>query len=85
MVVGGLHLVPVEQQPAVETVDFLSRRIRPTPEYVLPLHCTGLEPRAMLRAKMGKRVVSGGVGMKVVVEGTGGDEELDHVDLGVVE
>ncbi|WRT65723.1 uncharacterized protein IL334_002671 [Kwoniella shivajii] len=74
-VVGGLHLVPTQYQPAVETVDFLSRRIQPPPDYILPLHCTGLEPRAMLREKMGEKIVPCGTGVKVVWSGTDEDDE----------
>jgi 7,8-dihydropterin-6-yl-methyl-4-(beta-D-ribofuranosyl)aminobenzene 5'-phosphate synthase len=79
MVVGGLHLVPAAQQPVVETVDFLSRRLRPSPKYVLPLHCTGLEARAMLRQAMGDACITAGVGMRVTVDAKA-DEELDADD-----
>lgn len=75
MVVGGLHLVPTRQQPVKETVDFISRRVQPTPTYVLPLHCTGLEPRAKLREAMGDAIVPAGVGMRVVVEASAPGEE----------
>jgi 7,8-dihydropterin-6-yl-methyl-4-(beta-D-ribofuranosyl)aminobenzene 5'-phosphate synthase len=83
MVVGGLHLVPTQQQPVKETVDFLSRRLQPTPQYILPLHCTGLEPRAMIRQAMGDAVVPAGVGMKVVVNGK--DDQLDEVELKILD
>ncbi|RSH94714.1 hypothetical protein EHS25_004519 [Saitozyma podzolica] len=79
MVVGGLHLVPTAQQPVVETVDFLSRRLRPSPKYVLPLHCTGLEARAMLRQAMGDACITAGVGMRVTVDAKA-EEELDADD-----
>ena len=39
IVVGGVHLVPVEQQPMAETVDFFARCFQPTPRFVLPQHC----------------------------------------------
>lgn len=85
MVVGGLHLVPVEVQPVDETVDFLVRRVRPQPDWVLPLHCTGMAPRAKLVAAFGNKCVPAGVGMKVVVEGDEAREaELDEVDVKVV-
>ncbi|WWC68609.1 uncharacterized protein I206_102539 [Kwoniella pini CBS 10737] len=74
-IVGGLHLSPVEKQPVTQTVDFLSRRIKPPPNHILPLHCTGLEPRAMLREKMGNKVVSCGTGLKVIWKGSDKDEE----------
>lgn len=69
MIVGGLHLVPANVQPVTETIDFLSRRIDPLPDYILPLHCTGLEPRGKLMAALGERCVPAGVGMKVLVSG----------------
>lgn len=79
MVVGGFHLVPTAQQPVTETVDFLSRRLRPTPKYVLPLHCTGLEARAMIRQAMGDACIPAGVGMRVTVEAKA-DDEIDADD-----
>ena len=83
MVVGGFHLVPTHQQPVKETINFLAHRLKPTPEYVLPLHCTGLEPRAMLRAALGDRCIPAGVGMRATVIGDGDREaELEDVDCG---
>jgi 7,8-dihydropterin-6-yl-methyl-4-(beta-D-ribofuranosyl)aminobenzene 5'-phosphate synthase len=70
MIVGGLHLVPVSQQPAAQTVDFIANKLDPQPEYVLPLHCTGMEPRSMLRNALGDRCVPAGVGLRVIVEGS---------------
>ncbi|KAL1411637.1 hypothetical protein Q8F55_002601 [Vanrija albida] len=85
MVVGGFHLVPVEQQPVKETVDFLARRLQPRPEYVLPLHCTGLAPRAALRNALGDACIAAGVGMKVVVTGDEAAEAaLDAVEPKVI-
>lgn len=75
MVVGGLHLVPVVQQPVQQTVDFLARRLQPTPDYVLPLHCTGLEPRARLKVALEERVIAAGVGMRVIVDSDAANEE----------
>lgn len=84
MIVGGLHLVPATVQPVEETVDFLARRLQPPPDYVLPLHCTGLEPRGKLRAAMGERCVPAGVGMKVVVQGSDAlEEELERRNVRV--
>jgi len=86
MIVGGLHLVPTYQQPVKETVDFISRRIQPRPKYVLPLHCTGLEPRAKLREVLGDAYIPAGVGMKVVVEGENGAEEaVDAMQLKILD
>jgi 7,8-dihydropterin-6-yl-methyl-4-(beta-D-ribofuranosyl)aminobenzene 5'-phosphate synthase len=69
MIVGGFHLVPVEQQPVDMTIDFIARRLQPKPRYVLPLHCTGLEPRARLKRALGDACIAAGVGMKVTVDG----------------
>jgi len=86
MVAGGLHLVPVAQQPVTQTVDFLARRVQPTPKFVLPLHCTGLEPRGRIRTAMGDACVPAGVGMRVVVEGDeSGDAQLASLKLGVID
>lgn len=71
MVVGGLHLITIEVQPVKETVDFLSKH---RPEWIVPLHCTGFEPRAKLIEEFGNRCVASGVGIKVVIEG---DEAAD--------
>jgi 7,8-dihydropterin-6-yl-methyl-4-(beta-D-ribofuranosyl)aminobenzene 5'-phosphate synthase len=85
MVVGGLHLVPVEVQPVRETVDFLSRRIRPQPDWILPLHCTGMAPRAQLINAFGEKCIPAGVGMKVVVNGDPEkDVTLDDVEVKIV-
>ncbi|ODN76528.1 hypothetical protein L202_05195 [Cryptococcus amylolentus CBS 6039] len=72
-IIGGLHLVPTNIQPAAQTVDFIARKVEPEVQYVLPLHCTGLEARGWLREEMGDRCVPAGVGMKGVFEG-GSDE-----------
>ncbi|WVQ64928.1 uncharacterized protein L199_003098 [Kwoniella botswanensis] len=75
-IVGGLHLAPIQSQPAKQTAEFLSERIVPQPNYVLPLHCTGLEARAMLRDRLGDRVVHCGTGISVVWSGTDEDDEI---------
>lgn len=82
MVVGGLHLVPATVQPVEETVELLSKKLQPPPDYVLPLHCTGLEPRGKLKAALGERCVPAGVGMKVVVKGSDAlENELERRDV----
>ena len=86
MIVGGLHLVPTWQQPVTQTIDFISRRLQPRPQYVLPLHCTGLEARGKILQAMGAACIPAGVGMKVVVEGaTEKDDELDQMELKIVD
>lgn len=85
MVVGGFHLVPIETQPVTETVDFLSRRVQPTPKYVLPLHCTGMAPRAALRNALGDACIAAGTGMRVIVQGDDeAEKHLDDVEVRVV-
>ena len=86
MVVGGLHLVPTAMQPVKETIDFLARRILPRPKYVLPLHCTGLEARGMMRDALGEGCIPAGVGMKVVIQGDeAADAALDELELKVID
>lgn len=86
MVVGGFHLVPVEQQPVDLTIDFIARRLRPSPAYVLPLHCTGLEPRARLKAALGDRCIPAGVGMRVTVDGNEEEERtIESADVRITE
>jgi len=85
MVVGGLHLVPVEVQPVNETIDFLARRVSPRPDWILPLHCTGMAPRAKLTNEFGEKCIPAGVGIKVVVDGDEGREKaLDEVEVKIV-
>ncbi|WWC87910.1 uncharacterized protein L201_002810 [Kwoniella dendrophila CBS 6074] len=74
-IVGGLHLSPIQNQPAKETIEFLTEKIDPLPKYILPLHCTGLESRSMLREKLGSDVVVPcGTGIEVIWSG---DDEDD--------
>lgn len=85
IIVGGFHLVPVEQQPVEQTVDFIFRRIQPPPAYVLPLHCTGLEPRARLKAALGSRCIPAGVGMRVTVASdVEAEEVLGNVEVSIL-
>lgn len=86
MIVGGLHLVPVHQQPVDETVDFIARRIQPRPAYVLPLHCTGLEPRSRLKVALGDACIPAGVGMRVTVQGDAAEEvEMEEVEVKIIQ
>lgn len=82
MVVGGLHLIPIETQPVMETVEFLGKRMNPRPDWIVPLHCTGVEARGKLIDEFGKQCIPSGVGMKVTVEGDDEkDQKLDDIDL----
>jgi 7,8-dihydropterin-6-yl-methyl-4-(beta-D-ribofuranosyl)aminobenzene 5'-phosphate synthase len=51
-------------------VDFIANQLDPSPAFVLPLHCTGMEPRAMLRNALGERCIPSGVGLRATVEGS---------------
>lgn len=74
-VIGGLHLAGPEFASRVPlTVDFLSKKLRPSPTYVLPMHCSGFQSKLALEAAFGEGCVPAGVGMKVDVVG---DREHD--------
>ena len=75
MVIGGLHLGGPEHAPRIPpTVDFLAKRMRPSPTYVLPMHCTGFNAKIALEDALGEGVVPTGAGNVVVVQG---DAEAD--------
>jgi len=76
MVIGGLHLAGPELVPRIPpTVDFLSRQLRPSPTYVLPLHCSGFPAKVALEKALGEGCVPGGVGMKIQIQGDAKGEE----------
>jgi 7,8-dihydropterin-6-yl-methyl-4-(beta-D-ribofuranosyl)aminobenzene 5'-phosphate synthase len=76
-IIGGLHLGGPELAPRIQpTVDFLSRRLKPPPKYILPMHCTGFRAKVALAAEFGERCVAAGVGIKVEIKG---DREQDKV------
>ncbi|KAI0743339.1 beta-lactamase-like protein [Daedaleopsis nitida] len=79
MIVGGLHLAGtdlVERIPP--TVDFLSNKLRPSPTYILPMHCTGFAAKVALEDAFGEGCVPAGVGHKVIVEGNKSTEGMMH-------
>ncbi|EIN13875.1 hypothetical protein PUNSTDRAFT_95274 [Punctularia strigosozonata HHB-11173 SS5] len=70
MVVGGLHLAGPETHHRIPlTVDFLSRQLRPTPTYVLPMHCSGFAAKVALERELKDACVPASTGMTVDVEG----------------
>jgi len=70
MIIGGLHLGSDELAYRIPlTVDFLARQLRPTPTYVLPMHCSGFSCKVALREALGEGSVPAGVGIKVQVTG----------------
>ncbi|KAG2002554.1 hypothetical protein CC2G_004733 [Coprinopsis cinerea AmutBmut pab1-1] len=80
MIVGGLHLASADLHPRIEpTVEFLSNSLRPSPTYILPMHCTGWKAKVALEKELGEGVVPAGVGHKVEIVGSkeeGGRERL---------
>jgi len=69
-VIGGLHLAGPELVPRIpHTVDFLANELRPSPMYVLPMHCSGFQSKIALERAFGDGCVPGGVGMKVEIRG----------------
>jgi 7,8-dihydropterin-6-yl-methyl-4-(beta-D-ribofuranosyl)aminobenzene 5'-phosphate synthase len=76
MIVGGLHLgAPELQDRIAPTVNFLSRRIRPAPTYILPMHCSGFAAKIALEKEFGEGCVPAGAGMRYEV---GGEEGSDN-------
>lgn len=78
MIVGGLHLGGPELQSRIApTVEFLASKIRPSPTYVLPMHCTGFHAKVALEEALGEGCVPAGVGITVNIEGNAkADERL---------
>ncbi|KAI0644381.1 beta-lactamase-like protein [Trametes meyenii] len=77
MIVGGLHLAGTELADRLApTVNFLANKMRPSPTYVLPMHCTGFAAKVALEDALGEGCVPAGVGHKVVIEGTPETERM---------
>ncbi|EEB90854.1 hypothetical protein MPER_10887, partial [Moniliophthora perniciosa FA553] len=75
MVIGGLHLAGIDNAPRIQpTVDFFSTTLRPSPNYILPMHCTGFQAKVALEQALGEGCVPAGVGITVEVEA---DRELE--------
>ncbi|KAK0461194.1 uncharacterized protein EV420DRAFT_185457 [Desarmillaria tabescens] len=74
-IVGGLHLATPDLVPRIEpTVHFLSEQLKPSPTYILPMHCSGFASKVALEAAMGEGCVPAGVGITIEVMG---DKEHD--------
>lgn len=70
MVIGGLHLGGPELASRIKpTVDFLAKQLQPSPDYVLPMHCTGFNAKIALKMALGEGCVPTGVGNVVAVKG----------------
>ncbi|KAG6879662.1 hypothetical protein C0992_013198 [Termitomyces sp. T32_za158] len=77
MVIGGLHLAGPEFSPRVPpTIDFLSTQLRPSPTYVLPMHCSGFQSKVALEHAFGEGCVPAGVGLKVRIVGDHAQEKM---------
>ncbi|KAI0666693.1 beta-lactamase-like protein [Trametes maxima] len=82
MIVGGLHLAGTELADRISpTVDFLANKMRPSPTYVLPMHCTGFAAKVALEDALGEGCVPAGVGHKVIIEGTPETERMIHAPI----
>jgi hypothetical protein len=82
MILGGLHLGgPELYERIAPTVEFLSRRIRPAPTYILPMHCSGFPAKAALEKEFGEGCVVASVGMRYEVHGDEGFEERLNVSV----
>lgn len=69
-IIGGLHLAGPELAYRIKpTADFFSTQMRPSPTYVLPMHCSGFNCKIALQEALGEACVPAGVGMKVTVDG----------------
>lgn len=74
-VIGGLHLASPDMLDRIApTVDFLTHKMRPSPTYVLPMHCTGFSAKVALQEAMGEGCVPAGTGIRVDVVG---DDEAE--------
>jgi len=70
MIVAGFHLAGPELAHRIApTVEFISKHLKPTPAYILPVHCSGFDAKVALREAMGDRCVPAGTGLKVDIEG----------------
>ncbi|KAJ2913080.1 hypothetical protein MD484_g7333, partial [Candolleomyces efflorescens] len=75
MVVGGLHLASADLYPRIDpTVSFFSESLRPSPTYILPMHCTGWKAKVALEKELGEGVVPTGVGHRVEIQGSREDD-----------
>ncbi len=70
-----MHLASPDLLDRIEpTVDFFANKMRPSPTYVLPMHCTGFTAKVALEKALGEGCVPAGTGMRVEVTG---DREAD--------
>lgn len=78
-IIGGLHLAGTELVVRIPpTVDYLSNRLRPSPVYILPMHCSGFAAKVALEDAFGDGCVPAGVGHKIIVEGNQETDRMMH-------
>lgn len=76
-IIGGLHLAGPELQPRIQpTIAFLAEKLRPSPTYILPMHCSGFAAKTALEEVFGEGCVPAGVGVSVDIKGTEAGEEM---------
>ncbi|KAF9268955.1 hypothetical protein L218DRAFT_954379 [Marasmius fiardii PR-910] len=69
-IIGGLHLAGSDMLPRIQpTVEFLSKILRPSPTYILPMHCSGFQAKLALEKELGEGCVPAGVGIKIDLAG----------------
>ena len=76
-VLGGFHLGgPEVAHTIAPTVKFMAESMRPSPTYVLPMHCTGFDAKVALKEALGEGCVPAGAGMNVMVKGDPEGEKM---------
>jgi 7,8-dihydropterin-6-yl-methyl-4-(beta-D-ribofuranosyl)aminobenzene 5'-phosphate synthase len=65
-IIGGLHLAGKEYAERIPlTVDFLSNKMKPSPSYILPMHCSGFQAKIALEKAFGDGCIPCSTGMKM--------------------
>lgn len=76
-IIGGLHLGGTELADRIEpTVDFFANKLRPSPSYILPMHCSGFGVKIALEKALGDGCVPVGAGVHVEVDGSPESEAI---------
>ena len=78
-IIGGLHLAGAELAYRIPpTIDFFANKLKPSPTYILPMHCTGFGAKVALEKALGEGCVPAGTGMRVEVLGSKEAEKAMH-------
>ncbi|KAF7797906.1 hypothetical protein EIP86_009112 [Pleurotus ostreatoroseus] len=76
-IIGGLHLGGPELADRIEpTVDFFANKLRPSPTYILPMHCSGFAVKVALEQALGDGCVPASTGMRIEVVGSPESEKV---------